>query len=132
MQAEYPGAVRRGGWGYFNRDRIEPVYISYGLWSVDEGLVSRPLSTKMENDPLARQCESLIENINSNISQLPFKLEDSDELWLFDQDRKTPVVLLDSKLPSASSTFTRTPFLDLLCGCRRGTESTPFCSRERA
>ncbi len=73
------------------------VFYRYGLWSLQDGLVNRPLSPHLEKDPLTRQCQQLIECIRERLDQLPFALEDSYELWLFDQNDQQPLVLLASK-----------------------------------
>lgn len=80
-------------------------YYRYGLWSLEDGLVSRPLAPHLDNDPLTHQCNSLIDCIQSRIKYLPFRLVDNRELWLFDKDNKRPLALLasataDSVLPS--------------------------------
>jgi hypothetical protein len=89
-------AERPAGWGSLNARRGEVAYIRYGLWSVDEGLVNRPLTPQLSSDPLSAQCHEVIEGIEANIGRLPFELIDTRELWLFDSDRITPIALLAS------------------------------------
>lgn len=92
-------AERQTGWGRRNKDSYEVAYIRYGLWSVAEGLVSRPQVPKMDKEPLARKCEMLIDSIEQHLEQIPFALRDSKELWLFDTDKTTPIALLASVIP---------------------------------
>lgn len=94
-----------GGWGSLNRNNRQAAYYRYGLWSLEDGLVSRPLAPHLDSDPLTRQCNALIDCICERLPQLPFKLEDSQELWLFDSDDRLPLALLasvtaESKRPS--------------------------------
>jgi hypothetical protein len=93
-------AEKPAAWGSLNVRASGQAYIRYGLWSVDEGLVNRPLSprlsSELDSDPLSKQCHEVIEEIEANIGHLPFELIDDRELWLFDSDRVTPIVLLAS------------------------------------
>jgi hypothetical protein len=98
-------AEHGAGWGILNRNSKQVAYYRYGLWSEDDGLVSRPLAPHMDNDPLSRQCKVLIDCIRERLEQLPFRLKDNRELWLFDKDDQQPLALLaaatpDSVLPS--------------------------------
>ena len=63
------------GWGSLNRNNKQAAYYRYGLWSLEDGLVSRPLAPQLESDPLGRQCNVLIECICERLQKLPFKLE---------------------------------------------------------
>jgi hypothetical protein len=85
-----------GGWGSLNRNNRQAAYYRYGLWSLEDGLVSRPLAPHLERDPLTQQCNVLIDCISERLHQLPFKLEDNLELWLFDSDDRQPLALLAS------------------------------------
>ncbi len=87
-------AQRGSGWGSLNRNNKQAAYYRYGLWSLEDGLVSRPLAPHLENDPLTHQCNSLIDCIRERLHKLPFKLEDNRELWLFDSDDRQPLALL--------------------------------------
>ena len=85
-----------GGWGRLNQNNLQQVYYRYGLWSLQDGLVNRPLAPHLDTDPLKLQCISLIKCIQERIEQLPFGLEDSRELWLFDSANERPIALLAS------------------------------------
>ncbi len=93
------------GWGSLNRNIQGKAYYRYGLWSLQDGLVARPLAPHLESDPLTHKCQQLITCIRQRLDQLPFCLQDNRELWLFDQESKHPLALLasatgDSQLPS--------------------------------
>ena len=85
-----------GGWGSLNRNNSQMAFYRYGLWSLEDGLVNRPLAPHLKNDPLTLQCKALIECIRERLDQLPFTLEDSRELWLYDKNDQQPVALLAS------------------------------------
>lgn len=87
---------RSGGWGSLNQNNRQAAYYRYGLWSLEDGLVSRPLAPHLESDPLSQQCKILIDCIRERKQQLPFRLEDRQELWLFDSNDKQPLALLAS------------------------------------
>ena len=84
------------GWGSLNRNNPGKAYYRYGLWSLQDGLVARPLAPHLESDPLTHKCQQLITCIRQRLEQLPFRLQDKRELWLFDQRSKRPLVLLAS------------------------------------
>ena len=90
-------------WGSLNNKQnlndIKTAFYRYGLWSLDDGLVSRPLAPHLDNDPLAEQCTLLIHCIKQRLDALPFQLMDSQELWLFDEQGNRPVALLASAIP---------------------------------
>lgn len=86
-------------WGSLNKGQSNLEFYRYGLWSLEEGLVSRPLAPHLEKDPLSQQCNFLIESIKQRLAELPFKLKDTEELWLFDEKNQKPLVLLASVLP---------------------------------
>lgn len=86
-------------WSSLTLSAEESIYIRYGLWSADEGLVSRPLNPHGEDDPLTEKCHSLIQAIQENLQRLPFKLQDTRELWLFDSDTLNPLALLAAVRP---------------------------------
>ena len=86
-------------WGSLNRHNRQAAYYRYGLWSPDDGLVSRPLASNLDGNAITLQCDLLIDRIREHIDQLPFQLEDRLELWLFDQDNRTPLALLASVIP---------------------------------
>ncbi len=74
----------------------ENAFYRYGLWSQEDGLVNRPLAPHLDNDPLTRQCNDLIECIEKNLQNLPFELSDQTELWLFDEKGEQLLALLAS------------------------------------
>lgn len=86
-------------WGSLNRHNRQAAYYRYGLWSLDDGLVSRPLASNLDGDAITLQCDLLIDCIRDHIDQLPFRLEDQLELWLFDQTDRIPLALLASVIP---------------------------------
>jgi hypothetical protein len=86
-------------WGSLNKDTKEAIYYRFGLWSKDEGLVNRPLAPHLDRDPLIMQCNILIKCIAERLQQLPFKLIDNRELWLFYKEEKRPIALLASRKP---------------------------------
>ncbi len=88
-------------WGSLNRDVKEAVYYRFGLWSADEGLVNRPLAPHLDRDPLTIQGKILIKCIEERLQQVPFKLIDNRELWLFDKEEKRAIALLASQNPDA-------------------------------
>jgi len=92
-------AEQSGDWGSLNKNRNNMVFYRYGLWSLQDGLVSRPLAPHLENDSLSKQCNFLIENIKQRLCDLPFKLKDTEELWLFDEKNHKPLALLASVIP---------------------------------
>lgn len=99
------GVPVKSGWGSLNQHENRLAYYRYGLWSEAEGLVNRPLAPQLDNDPLSEQADILIHAIKSNLPNLPFRLEDSHELWLFDQHDQFPLALLatsrdTTRLPS--------------------------------
>lgn len=71
-------------------------YYRYGLWSVEEGLVNRPLAPHLAADPMTAKGQQIIDAIIDNLSGLPFKLQDDYELWLLTEDTHKPLVLLAS------------------------------------
>lgn len=85
-----------GGWGSLNQSSRQVAYYRFGLWSLESGLISRPLVSQHRGGPLFRQCESLIECVHERYDQVPFRLIDNRELWLYDSNDEQPVVLLAS------------------------------------
>lgn len=75
-------------------------YYRFGMWSLDYGLMKRSDSPVDGQDyfDLSSKCDVLVSYLQKNHDQLPFLLEDDDELWLFDSDNK-PLALLSSALP---------------------------------
>jgi hypothetical protein len=47
----------------------------------------------------------LIGHIRACVEQLPFRLEDSRELWLFDRDDRQPLALLAASRPGGTAPF---------------------------
>ena len=94
-----------GAWGSLNQGSREMAYYRLGLWSLESGLIKRPLASQNHHEPLFERCESLIECVHERHDQVPFRLIDNRELWLYDSDDRQPLVLLasaiaDSRLPS--------------------------------
>lgn len=92
-------------WGANTRYSKQPLYYRYGLWSFEEGLASRPPTSQYGNDSMAEKCNVLIDAIIEHLMELPFRLEDNIELWLFDKNGTHPLTLLaavtsDSPRPS--------------------------------
>ena len=88
---------RSGMWGSLNQHIKEAVYYRFGLWSVAEGLVNRPLAPHLDRDPLISQCDTLIKCIEERLQYMTFRLIDNRELWLFDRDEQQPLALLASQ-----------------------------------
>ena len=80
------------------------IYYRFGMWSMDAGLLQRASSPAEDQDyfDLATRCELLVAHVQAHHRWLPFKLEDTRELWLFDSDRHSPLALLASSRPGAS------------------------------
>lgn len=95
-------AQRQSGWGSLNRNSGEVAYYRYGQWSQDEGLVTRPLASQLDSEFFTQQCSLLIDRIRERLGQLPFKLTDTLELWLFDQAGHRPLALLASAIPGGT------------------------------
>ena len=85
-----------------SRNNKHTMYYRYGLWSSDEGYVSGPLRSEVEDESLKEQCDVLISCIQERQDKLPFKLIDTLELWLFDSDKQRPIALLASMAPEAT------------------------------
>ncbi|MGB5602590.1 MAG: hypothetical protein WBO14_09130, partial [Gammaproteobacteria bacterium] len=86
------------------RDNQRKIFYRFGMWSMDDGLLKRASSPAEDQDyfDLATKCEALVENVRAHHHRLPFRLEDNRELWLFDSDNQSPLVLLASLRPGAS------------------------------
>ena len=85
-------------------DNPKKTFYRFGMWSLDYGLMKRANSPAADQDyfELASKCETLIEHVQAHYHRLPFTLEDSLELWLFDNDAERPLALLASLRPGAS------------------------------
>jgi len=108
-------AERAPEWGSLNRNNKQAAYYRYGLWSSVDGLVSRPLASNLDSETFTQQSNLLIDCIRERLDQLPFKLEDRLELWLFDRDDREPLALLasarpGSKLPSPEPKYWKSHF----------------------
>ncbi len=88
--------VNDAGWGSLNADSSRLAYYRFGLWSKEEGLVSRPLSPQFQNDALQESADQMIALIEKHLDQLPFRLLDNHELWLLDEQGETVLALLAS------------------------------------
>jgi hypothetical protein len=103
-------AQREAEWGSLNRDTQQLAYYRYGLWSLEDGLLTRPLAPHLDSEYFMQQSSLLIDCIRERLGQLPFRLEDRRELWLFDRDDRQPLALLasarpDSVLPATEPRF---------------------------
>ncbi len=92
---------READWGSLNRDSQQLAYYRYGLWSLEDGLLTRPLAPHLDSEYLMQQSSLLIDCIRERLGQLPFRLEDRRELWLFDRDDRQPLALLASAKPDS-------------------------------
>ena len=72
------------GWGSLNRENKQVAYYRYGLWTKGDGLVQWPLSPQLDKEILSSQCERVIGQLKRKLDTLPFKIIDTNELWLFD------------------------------------------------
>jgi hypothetical protein len=90
---------RASEWGSLNRNKAQVAYYRYGLWSLEDGLVTRPLAPLLDSEFFTQQCNVLTNCILARLEQLPFRLEDKRELWLFDPDDRQPLALLASAIP---------------------------------
>lgn len=95
-------AERATGWGSLNRNKTQVAYYRYGLWSLEDGLVTRPLAPLLDNEFFSQQCDILIECIRERLDLLPFELKDRHELWLLDTDDRQPLALLASARPGSA------------------------------
>lgn len=92
-------AEREAGWGRLNGATKQLAYYRYGLWSQADGLVAWPLAPHLDSEYFTQQSKLLIDCIRERLEQLPFRLEDRRELWLFDRDDRKPLALLASTRP---------------------------------
>jgi hypothetical protein len=92
-------AERQAAWGSLNQDRRQTAWYRHGLWSEADGLVTWPLAPHFDSNAFARQSHALIDCIRARLERLPFTLEDSRELWLFDRDDRQPLALLAAARP---------------------------------
>jgi hypothetical protein len=114
-------AERPGGWGSLNRGKGQPAYYRYGLWSLQAGLVNRPLAPHLDADTLTRQCQQIITSVREHLEKLPFPLMDQHELWLFDRAGCKPLALL----ASATKTTARASPEPKYWSAGLGTEGVP-------
>jgi len=89
----------QGGWGSLNSANERHVYSRYGMWSLKEGLVKWRLAPGVDGDEPRLRASALIDCVEERLVQLPFRLEDRHELWLFDQQDERPLALLTSTIP---------------------------------
>jgi hypothetical protein len=98
-------AERQPLWGSLNQGNREVAWYRYGLWSEQDGLVNQPLAPHLDPQVFRQTCNHLIERIHACVERLPFRLEDSRELWLFDRDDRQPLALLAASRPGGTATF---------------------------
>jgi hypothetical protein len=96
-------AQRQPPWGSLNQDYREVAWYRYGLWSEQDGLVNGPLAPHLDPLILRQACNHLIDLIRAGVEQLPFRLEDIRELWLFDRDDRQPLALLAASRPGSTA-----------------------------
>jgi hypothetical protein len=95
-------AERQTGWGSLDQNTRQIAWYRYGLWSPEDGLVTRPLAPHLDKEYFTQQSEELIDCISERLDQLPFRLQDRRELWLFDRDDRQPLALLAAALPGSA------------------------------
>jgi hypothetical protein len=95
-------AERQPLWGSLNQNDREMAWYRYGLWSEQDGLVSRPLAPHLDPQFFRQECNRLIERIRECLERLPFRLEDNRELWLFDRADRQPLALLAAARPGGA------------------------------
>jgi len=85
-------------------DGDKKTYYRFGMWSMDAGLMKRSNSPVDGQDyfELASRCDALIGYVKTHHEQLPFDIEDTLELWLFDKNDQYPLALLSSVTPGTS------------------------------
>jgi hypothetical protein len=98
-------AERRGSWGSLNQSAKTHSYYRYGLWSETQGLKTNPVPPGMDREHLNTASEELILHIKDLTDSIPFALVDSRELWLLDQEKRLPLVLMASVEPDQSNTI---------------------------
>jgi len=89
-------------WGSLGSGDRGKAWYRCGLWSEQEGLVHRPLTAQSKDRQLERNSEFLIEQVRTNLDQLPFALADRRELWLLDAEQQEPLALLHADPPDAN------------------------------
>jgi len=86
-------------WGSLNRSNVRDVYVSYGLWSDQEGLVKLRSAFRVDGPDVRHKARMLIQCVQDHLGELPFSLEDRHEYWLFERDNSRPIALLASAIP---------------------------------
>ena len=94
---------RSGAWGSLNQGVKGAAYYRFGLWSVDDGLIHRPLAPHLDGGELTTQCNFLVKCIEARLQYIPFRLIDNRELWLFDRQDRQPIALLASLSPGSKT-----------------------------
>lgn len=112
---------KRPGWGSLAAADGEKEWCLYGLWSMEEGLVTSPSSVPLDDSHALAVCEQLVETVQACQSGIPYKLADNQELWLLDAAEKKPLALLYSKCPGGRSRYPEPRYWK---GCI-GREGTP-------
>lgn len=80
----------------------ETAYFRYGLWSASEGLATRSYASHYDNNGLRPRADEVVAAVQASLSQLPFALADSHELWLLDQEQGLPLALIAAVRPEQS------------------------------
>jgi hypothetical protein len=98
-------AERRTAWGSLNQAAKTHSYYRYGFWAETQGLKTNPVPPGLDRQHLIAASEELIHHIREHSGSLPFPLMDTRELWLLDQEKQLPLVLMASVERDQSSTF---------------------------
>jgi hypothetical protein len=95
-------AERQTGWGSLNENTRQSAWYRFGMWSEADGLVTLPLAPQLDRELFSRHCNTLIGCIRERLAELPFRLKDRQELWLFDQQDRQPLALLATAIPGST------------------------------
>jgi hypothetical protein len=69
-------------------------YYTFGLWSEHDGLKNVPANPLFDIRGMTRATEALLERLQPTLSELPFPMIDSYELWLLEEQTRQPIALL--------------------------------------
>ena len=75
-------------------------FFVYGVWSQQEGLARVPIHPSLYLEHVEQSAHDLLAELSQLSRQLPFALEDTQELWLMDAAGQQPVALIGSRLPT--------------------------------
>lgn len=71
-------------------------YFAYGQWSRNEGLARLPIHPGLYQEHVEQAVADLLTLLAQLQAAIPFPLQDTFELWLFDNNREYPIALLAS------------------------------------